>query len=282
MAITLVEATMRTSSRALVVITSALACVLGALTACGDDEGAGVPPPSLAPDGGADAVATPPDGAPDSGPSCPVARPGQARGFVTMLDGSDPPPPVPGARICVHDRPDLPCVSSAEDGSYEHSCLPEGDVGILFSKDEVGRTLWLRVITPGIPQQVEGKIVTQAENVRFFGDVGVAYPRSGHGIVTLLDSDRSAKGGMYVEPLEQGVEGPFYSSDGVNLDRDAGPTAGFGLAVMLAPAGSLDVALTHVDGGGCQQVLGGWGSDAGKITVPVLEDTETLVLVRCP
>jgi hypothetical protein len=218
----------------------------------------------------------------DAAMACPLSdrERGEVRGVVTILDGSKTPPPAPGARVCVHGRPDLPCVDALADGTYEHTCMPVGDVAILFSH-EAGRTLWLRVLLPGFPQLLDAPIANRAENVKLFSAVGIAYPQPGMGIVTLNDALNTTTGGFTVS-VPPGILGPWYSSNGTTITHDAGPTSGEGFVFALAPAGDLTIGLVGADGGACQQVSGGWGSGDGGITVPVLDDAETLVLVSCP
>lgn len=227
----------------------------------------------------------------DAGIACPLdpSRTSIVRGRVTILDGSKEPPPAPGATVCILDHPELPCAVALADGTYEHTCVPEGDVGILFTKEGVGRTLWLRVMTAGIAQEVLGKIATKAENQKLFAAVNVTYPRAGHGMITINDTQDSAGGGIHVTPVGSG-DGPYYSSDGEKIDGNVGPSAGIGIAFIVAPTGKLEIQLTApsaADGGTdagsslCGQVQRGWGSNGHTITVPVLEDTETDVNVRC-
>jgi hypothetical protein len=263
-------------------VTGAFALLATAAIACGGDDSAMREPA----DGGASANgdASPNDaGASDAAPPCPLpdARKSELRGRVTILDGSDQPPPAAGARVCIHGHPDLPCVDALGDGTYEHNCVPTGDVAILFSHD-AGRVLWLRVLVPGIPQALDTPIGTRAENVKLFAPAGVAYPQPAMGIVTLNDSLDSAKGGITFS-APAGSIGPFYSSDGSKITNDAGPSTGGGWAFVLVPAGDARFGLAGADPATiCGQVSGGWGSGDGGITVPVLEDVETRVLVTCP
>lgn len=260
-----------------VVVAAALACAATTIVACSDDTNSA----GDAGDGGSDARALPSDAGADAALPCPLERKAEIRGRVTILDGSKTPPPAAGARVCIHGRADLPCVESLADGTYEHTCVPEGDVGILFSKDGVGRMLALRVMTAGIAQELEGKLATTDENKKLFAPVGVTYPRPGRGLVTLNETHDMGYA-FTVTPLAAGVDGPFYSADGEKIDRTADAGVGLGYVFMAAPIGELQIGMAAADGGTCQQVLGGWGSKDGKITVPVLEDTETFVFVRCP
>jgi hypothetical protein len=255
--------------------------VLGAVVACSDSTAAGS---SLA-DAGRPSEASVAEraAAVDASAACPLepSRSSAIRGRVRIIDGSREPPPASGARVCIHGRPDIPCVQALADGTYEHTCVPDGDVPILFSKEGVGSTLWLRVITAGLAQLVDTPIATGAENTKVFASIGLTYPRPGHGILTVNDARDSAGGGITFTALGRGADGPYYSSNGETIDRDAGPSTGLGLALFLAPAGNVQLRLDAPDGGACGQTLGGWGSDGRTITVPVLDQTETLVLVRC-
>jgi hypothetical protein len=143
--------------------------------------------------------------------------------------------------------------------------------------------LWLRVIRPaGASQTLDATLFTDALNQQFFGDLGVTYPRAGFGLLTLNDSDDV--GGVVITPQtpSSGYDGPFYSKDGVEVDRDAGATYGSGIVNVVLPAGSAVIQVKTSGGAPCRQLSGGWGSnDAGTITVPILENTETSVFFTC-
>lgn len=263
-------------SRVPVSIGMIVGMAMGALAACSDDA-----PRASAADAGVDAAVAAVDASAEAS-SCPLERRAELRGRVTILDGSKDPPPAAGARVCVHGRPDLPCASALADGTFEHTCMPEGDAAVLFEQAGIGRTLWLRVFTSGLGQTIDAKIATTEENRKLFAPAGVTYPRAGHGMITVNDSQDSAGGGIRIEPHGAGVEGPFLSGNGETIDADGGLTHGGGVAFLVAPVGEQVIGLSDPDGGACGQVSGGWGTGGGTITVPVLEDTETNMLVRCP
>lgn len=270
-----------------VCILPGVVAALAPMAACSSNASPGGSPST---DAGIDRPAVTSD-AGDASMACPLdpSRTSLVRGRVTILDGSKEPPPAPGAKVCILDHPELPCATALADGTYEHTCVPEGDIGILFTKEGVGRTVWLRVMTAGIAQEVDGKIATREENQKLFAAVSVTYPRVGYGMVTINDTQDSAGGGVFVTPVGSGTDGPFYSSDGEKIDGKVGPSAGLGIAFIVAPTGKLEIQLTapSTDGGAdggsslCGQVQRGWGSNGRTITVPVLEDTETDVNVRC-
>jgi hypothetical protein len=236
------------------------------LCACSDSKQAEAP---------VEASAPPDAGAPDTSPRCGLERAGTISGKVISTPGK----PNAGVQVCVYQRPDLPCVTTAEDGTYEHTCLPEGDTAVLFSKEGHASTLWLRVVTAGIGQHLDTYVLPDSENTKLFGTVGVTYPRAGHGMVTL--NDLSDTGQITVTAEGAATDGPFYSRDAVTIDRDAGATVGNGIVFLVAPVGSLKLRMTTPDAKKCQQVLGGWGSVDNTITVPVVENTETSVFINC-
>lgn len=240
---------------------------------CKDDTA----PASVAADSGeggtADAVAQNDSGA----PACPLPRAAILRGKVSHLADNDKDlVPAVDVRICVHGRDDLPCVVTAKDGTYEHLCLPEGEVEITYSKPGYPSVMWLRVLTAGLGDPADALLPTDAQNAKLLGS---AYPRAGRGLVTMNDTRDTD--GITIAPVGATVDGPFYSDDGLSIDRDAGATFGQGLAFVVAPVGNLTLRLTHPDAGPCQQALGGWSSGPGTITVPVLENTETSFFIRC-
>jgi hypothetical protein len=199
---------------------------------------------------------------------------------VAHLEAGNGNTPSAGVSVCVYGRVDLPCVLTDEDGTYEHLCIPEGDVGILFSKEGFASTLSLRVFVASIGQTVSGFIVNDADNARVFQAAGATYPRPGYGLVTVNDSrDRD---GMVATAVGTGVDGPFYSPDGATIVSNGTGTTGQGLVFFLAPVGSLKIELHGPSAGACQEDLGGWASVDSTITLPVAENTETTVLVRCP
>lgn len=240
---------------------------------CEDDAA----PANVPADGGAGGAADAPAQSDAVAPACPLARAALLRGKVSHLADNDTDlVPAADVRICVHRRDDLPCVVTAKDGTYEHLCLPEGEVGIAYSKPGYPSVLWLRVLSAGLGEPADALLPTDAQNVKLFGS---AYPRAGRGLVTMNDTRDTD--GITIAPVGATIDGPFYSGDGLSIDRDAGATFSQGLAFVVAPVGNLTLRLTHPEAGPCQQALGGWSSGPGTITVPVLENTETALFIRC-
>jgi hypothetical protein len=248
-----------------------------AATACTDDAR------ETSPSNGPLADAAVPDGASpgDAGAAaeCKLERAALVTGKVYHLDDKGKLVAAPNVRVCIHSRADLPCVTTDAEGTYEHQCVPEGDTAISFTKPGYASTLWLRVITAGFGQTFEALVVRDADNSALFSAAGATYPKSGYGLVTMNDTQDTD--GIVVEPLDAATEGPLYSASGTKIDRDAGGSLGDGIIFTIAPVGTLKLRLRGPDGGACQQELGGWSSVDSTITVPVLEDTETSVLVRC-
>lgn len=267
--------------------TVTLALLLSGSSAC-DSDSASASPPGTTPSNG-DSGPPSTDGGTDSAPapSCTLERVSTASGKVLDLGTPAPFAGVPDVKVCLFNHPELPCVMTGPDGTYEHTCVPEGDVSMLFSKTGFAQTLWLRVFLAGVGQNFQVALVPDAVNKKLFETAGETYPRPGYGLVTL--NDQLDTSGITVAPLSPGASGPFYSAHGIDIDRDAGGTIGEGLVFMIAPVGSLTFQMTAPalsDGGTsssmCQQALGGWGAANGKMTVPVLENTETSLNILCP
>jgi hypothetical protein len=268
----------KSRNRYLALLTSG-AVVIGAMvltmTACSDDPATASPTP--VPTTGADAAVDSPNDAAPTG--CPLQAASLVNGKVHHLGATGELVDAADVRVCIHERPDIPCVTTANDGTFEHTCVPEGDTALLFSKSGFASTLWLRVITPGIGQTMEALVLKDSENAALFAATGVTYPRSGYGLVTM--NDLRDTDGVVVTPEGTGTDGPFYSSNGTAIDRDAGSSTGDGLVFTVAPVGKLKLRITGPDGGACQQAFGGWQSTDSTVTVPVLENTETSLFIAC-
>ena len=128
-----------------VVIGCGTAGLLGiAVVACSDDPAPGTAPSTTPPASDAAPDSMTGDAAPVG---CPLQTPSLVNGTVHHLGPSNGLVDAAGVRVCIHQRPDIPCVTTAADGTFEQSCVPEGDTAIAFSKDGYASTLWLRVVT---------------------------------------------------------------------------------------------------------------------------------------
>jgi hypothetical protein len=258
---------------------------LGAVVACSEESA--VPPPTAP----STSAPTPPPAPADAGPvaldatatSCPLDASSRARFHGTMkhLDGSASPPPLAGVKVCIHGRDDIPCVTTGADGAYDQTCTPTGDVLLRYSLAGFASVLWARTTKAGDDRELSTFLVRDADNQALFSPANVIYPRSGHGMVTV--NDATDIDGIQITPVTSAVDGPFYSADAITLALTATGTVGEGYAFFVAPVGDIEIEITAPGGAKCSHHAGGWsGSQAGRVKVPVLENTETSLIVHCP
>jgi hypothetical protein len=260
-----------------------------AILGCSSNENAS-PPTSPATDAGvmptADAglegaAADASDGA--SPATCTLSAGERSRSYGTIrhLDGTASPPPLPGVRVCIHGRTDVPCVTTGPDGTYDQTCVPVGDVLIHFSLAGYAPTVWARVSLATDENELSTFLLRDADNQAMFATANVTYPRAGHGMVTI--TDKTTADGTTMAAVSANLEGPFYSADAVTIDTNASGTAGARVAFFVAPVGDVEIAITSNGGTPCRQLGLGWGgSTPGTVKVPVLEGTETSLFVICP
>lgn len=189
-------------------------------------------------------------------------------------------PPLAGVAVCVDGRTDIACATTASDGSYVHDCVPVGDSLIRFALVGYAPTTWARFSLAFDDNELGAFLLRDEDNAALFGDAGVTYPRVGYGLVGL--NDVTDIDGITMAAVSSGMDGPYYSADGMSLDPAATGTVGDGVVFFVAPVGKAEIRITSPNGGACGQLGGGWGgATPNTIAVPVFENGETDLFVRC-
>jgi len=186
-------------------------------------------------------------------------------------------PRLAGTEVCNADRPDLPCVTTDDQGQYELACFGTGDVLLSFSHPGFVRSMWLRVAI-GVPEHLDATLLTVQQNADFYAPVGAVFPHPGFGTVAI--NDTTHLDGIAFSAT--GASGPFYSADGIRLDPAATGTIGDGVVFFIAPVGTLEIEIAPPNAAAsCGEVYGGFLSTGHGFTVPVFEATEAGVYVKC-
>jgi hypothetical protein len=241
-----------------------VAVVLGVLSACGS----GAPIPT---DGGADA-----------GPEVTTSIDGIVRSFA-MGSGETP---IAGARICVLDRPDIACTTSAADGTFSLAGVPADVPGAI----RVDAEAHVSAIIPGvIPAGLRPTpfidMIPDATLEAGAAPLGITYPLGDTGLMTLYARELAGAhpylAGATMD-LETGTAtGIFYPGPDESIDPTLTETSTAGWAL----AANVSVGTVTVRYGPpamhCDTAIWGWPRDDGAIDVPIRAGADTYVLSWC-
>jgi len=217
------------------------------------------------------------------------------RGFVGDFVPAGGLVPLEGVSVCVFDRDDIPCVTTAADGSYALDALPANrDLLIAYTRSEFVAQMGMLSTGTDDVGPIEIRMARESSAQLFFTAIGATYPLGDTGGITFGAYPTSTGGGVdadaglagYAAHLtpESGT-GPVYINDSELPDPSLVTTQkpGWGLYANVT-SGTVSVRFEKA-GRPCTRVRPGYGwtrslSD-GVLEMPVIAGFLTAGAVLC-
>ncbi|UJR80063.1 hypothetical protein [Sandaracinus amylolyticus] len=257
------------------------------VAACGEGGGSTPRVDGSVPLVGDDAAVTTPPPPPPPPPGPVDCAAGPVASFAGTVQALADRRAIAGARVCVLDHPEIPCVATNAEGFYVLGCAPIGDAAISFEADGFASGVWLWRGVAGEPTDLSVLLARDSENTGYLAPTGVTYPDGSSALVT-IDANGAVEG--LTARLRSGSgHGAFYSADdGGRIDPSATFLADESELVFFVARpwegwGELEVELI-APGRTCAQTDGAWQARDGApnaVRVPVRPDTETVIWITC-
>ncbi|MCC7538508.1 MAG: hypothetical protein IT379_19945 [Deltaproteobacteria bacterium] len=231
--------------------------VLGA-GACGDDDGGAPRDDAGAPDASTLDAASPPPA-----PTVTI------RGALADLLGATPFEPI---EVCVHERPDIPCVHTDDEGAYALAGVPADSDIALTLRDGANayQPELLPLHTPAVditfsPRILETELVGQLEDR---AGVSLDPARS----VVLFYASAGPSGGLpgvSAELVPDDAEALAYVTSSLSVSTTATETTMAGMGLFLdVPEGEHRLRFSY-EGRACAATPGSWeGDEPGELRAP--------------
>lgn len=204
-------------------------------------------------------------------------------GTVTRVVLVGPRPPLPGVEVCVVERPEIPCVTTDDEGKYAFPEVPADTEGtLIFSKPGFAETM-----IPGRSQKVDfvldSMLIEESVAATFLGVLGMkSLDDAGVIAVDVFQADLTGLAGatLALEPAGA-AKGPIYLSEAGAPDEALTQTSSLGVAWFgnVAP-GEPVLSVQHVE----KSCVGerGWKTDAdNRLKLPVRAHAVTISSFVC-
>ncbi len=174
-------------------------------------------------------------------------------------------PPIPGARVCVDQHPEIPCATSAADGTFVLSGLP-GGTDLALTLDKSGYTPTLQPIQTSNADMVATSPLGMTPTTDPLPDAGFAIDLQGNGAVTFFalafsGATATPAVGVTAALSPAAGHGPLYTDGRGKIDLAATSLSGYGGLYYDVPAG--DYTLTFAAAAfNCSPIstpFAGWG-----------------------
>jgi hypothetical protein len=241
---------------------------------------------SSAPAGGGDAGG-------EGGSASGVTLSGTMTEFVVLaapMPDAGPPAkvtPISGGTICVYKHPEIPCVTTASDGTYTVTG-PPGSFSITAKAAGHIDTLYANYVVNALPgAHVTGTstMATTALAQTFTTALGGTFPWGPGGAITFqanLVTDGGASSQLAgttvsISPGVPAASGPFYTSNSGLPDKTITATTGAGWGGYVnVPVGTYQLAITNPTAT-CGYFASPTASTPSAVSFPVVADTLTEV-----
>jgi hypothetical protein len=190
------------------------------------------------------------------------------------------------ANVCVHDQPEIPCVTTDSAGHFSFDLPVNRELAVTVRGEGLASTVF-GVSTTTRDLTDSSLSLEKAETVAArYAAFGVKYPDDDRGFVLVRDEVQGADGagidGLTMSMLPSTGKGPFYFEANSNPSPTRTSTSTWSVAAFAGVASGVVEIVLGPGSVTCVPSKIAWAAQAvNRVRVPVLKGYETHVRMRC-